>query len=174
MKSEVEKLKDKVNKLEVKIEEIFKEPTSTEADENKLDYLYYEQALAYENLDKARERAARQELEYNGRALPKHDCLDNVVLSVEDMDDLDDYYDYYDNCRIDEDWQKTIKGDTKMTKGKVSIVRTGEVGVKCFCDFCCRVRTAGYLVVDEEAFGVGSVEFFCSNCFEYLYGNTGW
>ena len=103
MKSEVEKLKDKINRLEAKIEEIFNKSAGTETDESKLDYLYYEQALAYENLDKAKERAARQELEYNGRALPKHDCLDNVVLSVEDMDDPDNYYDYYYNCCVDEE-----------------------------------------------------------------------
>ena len=103
MKSEVEAIKTEIDRLEAEIEKIFNKPIETEANESKLDHLYYEQALAYENLDKAKERVARQELEYSGRILPKHDRLDNVVLSVEDMDDLDDYYDYYDNCCVDEE-----------------------------------------------------------------------
>ena len=61
-----------------------------------------------------------------------------------------------------------------MIKGKINIVKIDNVGADCVCSFCYKVKSKGYLVVDEKEFGVGSVEFFCPNCFEYLYGDTSW
>ena len=61
-----------------------------------------------------------------------------------------------------------------MIKGKVNIIQVNDAGTGCVCGFCYEIKPKGYLVVDEKNFGVGSVEFFCPNCFEYLYGDTSW
>ena len=59
-----------------------------------------------------------------------------------------------------------------MTKNKLNIVKIDNANANLVCGFCYEVKSKGYLVVDEKEFGTGSIEFFCPNCFKYLYGDT--